>query len=93
VSADVDTAAFTLPVGGVSEPITTNDATVIVRVMERDEVTPQELLLGKEAFREQLLTERRNRFFTSYMTNAKERMQIQINNDVVRRMLAQATAL
>ena len=93
VSADVDAAAFTLPVGGVSEPITTNDATVIVRVMERDEVTPQELLLGKEAFREQLLNERRNRFFTSYMTNAKERMQIQINNDVVRRMLAQATAL
>jgi peptidyl-prolyl cis-trans isomerase D len=93
VSAQVDEAAFALPVGGVSEPITTNDATVIVRVMERDEVTPQELLLGKEAFREQLLTERRNRFFTSYMANAKERMQIEINNDVVRRMLAQTTAL
>ena len=93
VSAAVDAAAFTLPVGGVSEPITANDATAIVRVMERDDVTPQELLLGKEAFREQLLTERRNRFFTSYMTNAKERMQIQINNDVVRRLLAQTPAL
>jgi peptidyl-prolyl cis-trans isomerase D len=93
VSADVDNVAFMMPVGGVSEPITTNDATVIVRVMERDEVTPQEFLLGKEAFREQLLTERRNRFFTSYMANAKERMQIEINDDVVRRLLAQTTAL
>ena len=31
-----------LPVGGVSEPITTSDGTVIVRVVERDEVTPEE---------------------------------------------------
>jgi peptidyl-prolyl cis-trans isomerase D len=93
VSAEVDKVAFSLPVGGVSEPVTTNDATVIVRVMERDDVTPQELLLGKEAFREQVLNERRNRFFASYMANAKERMQIQINDDVVRRMLAQTAAI
>ena len=93
VSPEVDAAAFSLPVGGVSDPITANDATVIVRVMERDEVTPQEFQLGKEAFREQLLAERRNRFFASYMANAKERMEIEINNDVVRRMLAQTTGV
>ena len=75
----------------MSEPITTNDATVIVRVAERDEVTPDELQNGKEAFREQLLSERRGRFFSSYMAKAKERMRIEIRNDVVRRMLA-ATA-
>jgi len=72
----------------VSEPITTNDATVIVRVAERDEVTPDELQNGRETFREQLLAERRGRFFSSYMAKAKERMNIQIRDDVVRRMLA-----
>lgn len=93
VSAAVDNVAFSLPTGGVSEPITSNDATVIVRVAERDEVTPEELQQGKEAFREQLLTERRGRFFTAYMANAKERMEIEINDEVVRRMLAATTAL
>jgi peptidyl-prolyl cis-trans isomerase D len=93
VSAAVDKVAFSLPVGGVSEPISTNDATVIVRVAERDEVTPDELQNGRETFREQLLTERRGRFFSSYMAKAKERMRIEIRNDVVRRMLAANTAL
>ena len=82
-----------LPVGGVSEPITTNDGTVIVRVVERDEVTPEELQQGREAFREQLLNERRGRFFTAYMAKAKERMKIEINDDVVRRMLAATATL
>jgi peptidyl-prolyl cis-trans isomerase D len=92
VNADVEKAVFALPAGSVSEPITTRDATVIVRVVERDDVTPEELRLGKEAFREQLLTERRTRFFAAYMAKAKERMDIEIREDVVTRMLA-ATAI
>ena len=89
VSPEVDTAVFGLPAGSVSEPITTNDATVIVRVVERDDVTPEELKEGEAAFREQFLSERRGRFFTAYMTNAKERMRIEINQNVVTRMLAE----
>jgi peptidyl-prolyl cis-trans isomerase D len=92
VSPDVEKAVFGLPAGSVSEPITTRDATVIVRVLERDDVTPDELRLGKEAFREQLLNERRTRFFAAYMAKAKERMDIEVKQDVVTRMLA-ATAI
>ena len=87
VSADVDKVAFSLPVGGVSEPIPTTSGTVIVRVVERDDVTPEELQQARETFRKQLLNERRERFFSSYMAKAKERMKIEINNDVVRRVL------
>ena len=89
VSPEVDKAVFSLPAGSVSEPVTTNDATVIVRVVERDDVTPEELLLGKDAFREQFRGERRTRFFTAYMAKAKERMRIEIQQDVVTRMLAE----
>ena len=40
VSAEVDKIAFSLPAGGVSEPIATATGTVIVRVAERQDVTP-----------------------------------------------------
>ena len=93
VNAQVDKVAFSLPQGSVSEPINATNATVIVRVAERDDVTPQELQAQKESFRGQLLNERRNLFFSSYMAKAKERMDIEIRDDVVRRMLAAATAL
>jgi peptidyl-prolyl cis-trans isomerase D len=87
VSAEVDKVAFALPVGGVSEPIVTNNATVIVRVAERDEVTDDEFAQGKDEFRGQILSERQGRFFASWMTKAKEKMTIEINDDVLRRVV------
>jgi peptidyl-prolyl cis-trans isomerase D len=87
VSPEVDKVVFNLPAGGVSDPITTNDGTVIVRVVERDEVTPEEFRPAKETFRGELLNERRNRFFTAYMNRAKEKMAIEVNNDVVRKVV------
>jgi peptidyl-prolyl cis-trans isomerase D len=87
VSPEVDAVAFTLPVGGVSDPITTPEGTVVIRVAERDEVTADEFTVAKEAFRAELLAERRNQFFSAYMTKAKERMNIEIRSDVVRRVL------
>jgi len=88
VNPEVDRVAFTLPAGSVSDPIQTTDGTVIVRVVERDAVTPDELRQAQEAFRAELLNERRARFFSSYMGKAKEKMTVEINNDVVRRVLA-----
>jgi peptidyl-prolyl cis-trans isomerase D len=86
ISPDVDKAAFQLPVGGVSEPIVTADATVIVRVAEREDVTPQKLAESRDTFREQLLGERRNQFFTAFLNKAKQNMKIEIYTDVARRI-------
>jgi peptidyl-prolyl cis-trans isomerase D len=88
VSPEVDRVAFSLPVGGVSDPIQTTDGTVIVRVSERDDVTPDELRQARETFRAELLSERRGRFFAAYMAKAKERMRIKVNEDVITRLLA-----
>ena len=87
VSPDIDKVAFTLPNGGVSDPISTPTGTVIVRIAERQEVTPDAFRTGKETFRTQLLAERRAQFFESYMTKAKQAMKIQVNADVAKRIV------
>ena len=87
VSADVDKVAFGLPVGGVSDPITTAAGTVIVRVAQREDVTPEAFNQARETFRTQMIAERRERFFASYMAKAKQGMAIQVNTDVARRIL------
>jgi parvulin-like peptidyl-prolyl isomerase len=85
---DVDKVAFSLPKGAVSDPIRTNDGTVIVRVVDREDVTPEKFKAAREAFRAELLNERRNRFFTAYMTKVKEKAKIEVKTDVLRRVTA-----
>jgi len=87
LNAEVDRVAFGLAKGAVSGPIQTNDATVIVRVVDRDDVTPEEFKQARERFRAELVNERRARFFASYMTKAKERLDIEVKADVLRRLL------
>ena len=87
VSAEIDKVAFSLPVGGVSEPIAAGTGTVILRVADRDDVTPEEFRQGRDAFREQLLSERRGQFFAAYMNKVKQKMSIKVNNDVLRQVV------
>ena len=89
VSPEVDKVAFALPVNGVSDPIKTSDGTVIVRVVEKDAVTPDEFRKAKETFRAELLNERRGRFFSAYMTKARARITIEIKSDVIQRVISQ----
>ena len=55
VSPAVDAVAFTLPAGGVSDPIVTDTGAVIVKVLEKKDVTPAELTAGKSQVRDELL--------------------------------------
>jgi peptidyl-prolyl cis-trans isomerase D len=88
VSPEVERVAFALPAGSVSDPIQTTEGTAIVRVVERDEVTPDELRQAQETFRAELLNERRSRFFSAYMGKAREKMTVEVKNDVLQRVLA-----
>jgi len=81
----VDEAAFKLSAGGVSDPIATDNGTAIVKVIEKQEVSPSDWTSAKDRFREELLADRRNRFFGAYMVKAKQKMKIEVNRESLQR--------
>ena len=88
VSPAVDAAAFSLPAGGVSDPIRTEDGAAIVKVLERKDVTAEEVKTGRQQVRDELLNERRNRFYSSYMQKARESMRIDRNEATIAQLVA-----
>ena len=87
VSNAVDEAVFALERGAVTQPIETNDAIVVAHVTERGEIDPAELETARDGLRQQVLQQRRNDFFSAYMTKAKQRMRILFNDTTVRTIL------
>jgi peptidyl-prolyl cis-trans isomerase D len=85
VAPAVEEMAFKLPVGAVSDPIPTDNGTAVIKVLEKKEVTPEEWTSSKDRFREELLTDRRNRFFSAYMAKAKLKMKIDVNREALQR--------
>jgi peptidyl-prolyl cis-trans isomerase D len=87
VSQQVDAVAFALPQGGVSDPIPTDNAVVIVKVVERKEPTPAEMAAARDQLREEMLNDRRGRFFSAYMQKAKLKMKIEVNRENLQRVI------
>jgi peptidyl-prolyl cis-trans isomerase D len=87
LSPEVTEAAFALPAGAVSDPITTGLGTAVVKVLEKQEVTPAEWASNQDTFRNEVLTDKRNRFFASYMMKAKQKMTIDLNREALQRAL------
>ena len=91
MSDAVDAAAFSLPLNGVSDPISTPTAAAIVRVVERQEVTDAQIASGRDELREEMTGQRRDRFFSAYMQKAKTNLKININQDTLAQVLGPAT--
>jgi peptidyl-prolyl cis-trans isomerase D len=87
ISAALDEALFALPAGGVSTPIVTDAGTVIARVVEREEAKADQLATARDNLRQELLAERRAKFYNAYMAKARTRLSITINPDVVRQIV------
>ena len=83
VSPAIEAAAFALPSGAVSDPITTDTGAVIVKVLEKTAPTPAEVASGKQTMKDELVNERRGRFYAAYMTKARERMTVEVNSQVI----------
>jgi parvulin-like peptidyl-prolyl isomerase len=87
ISDAVDAAAFSLPQGGVSDPITTPTATAIIRVAEKVNVTDAEIEGGKDVLRDELVNARRDKFFGAYMQKAKQGLKITTREDTLARIV------
>jgi len=87
MAAEVIEAAFTLAPGTVSQPIATDTGSAVIKVLEKQQVTAQELEANKQKFRDDLLADRRNRFFAAYMTKAKQKMRIEVNREAVQKLV------
>ncbi|MGD9906445.1 MAG: peptidyl-prolyl cis-trans isomerase [Vicinamibacterales bacterium] len=87
VNAEVERAVFDLPVGGVAGPIATPNGQVIARVTERADVTPAQLAEGRDALRQELVNQQRDRFFAAYMAKAKEGLTIGIRQELLAQLM------
>jgi peptidyl-prolyl cis-trans isomerase D len=87
ISESIDTVAFGLPQGGVSDAITTPAGTAIVRVVEKVNVTDAEVETGKDQMRDELVNMRRDKFFGAYMQKAKQGLKITTREDTLARVV------
>jgi hypothetical protein len=71
----------------VSDPIATPQGTAIVRVAEKEAVTDAQIAAGMDQTREELVNQRRDRFFGGYMAKAKETLKISINQETLARAM------
>lgn len=87
VSPQVDAVAFALPAGSVSDPIATDNAVAVVKVVEHKQPTPAELAAERDRLRDEMQNDRRGRFFAAYMQKAKQKMKIEVNRENLQRVV------
>lgn len=87
VAPDVMDRVFALPQGAVSDVLTTPNGAAIVKVLEKSATTDADFSSNKDTFRTEVLDDRRNRFFSSYMVKAKQKMKIELNRDALTRAI------
>jgi peptidyl-prolyl cis-trans isomerase D len=87
VSPDVDAVAFAMPAGATSDPIATENAILVVKVVEHTQPTAAEFAAARDGLRNELLNDSRGRFFSAYMQKVKAKMKIQVNRENLQRVI------
>jgi parvulin-like peptidyl-prolyl isomerase len=80
---EIEEIAFSLGVGETSDVLATDDTVAVIHVAEREDVTEDGFAETKDSLRSELLMDRQGRFFSAYMAQAKETMQIEINMETL----------
>jgi parvulin-like peptidyl-prolyl isomerase len=80
-------AVFKLAPGAMSDVLTTPNGAAIIKVIEKAETTDADFTSNRDTFRNEILDERRNRFFSAYMVKAKQKMKIELNREAVTRVI------
>ena len=86
-SPAIDAAAFSLPVGGVSNAIVTPRGAAIIKVDSKQEVSPADYAMARDKFLADELNQRRMRFYQSYMDKARGKMKIDVDNEALKRAI------
>jgi peptidyl-prolyl cis-trans isomerase D len=81
-NAEVDEKAFSLPLKEASDPIEYDTGYVLIRVLDRKEVTEAELQANMETERESFLETKKNKFFISSMAKMREEIGVAIRYDL-----------
>jgi peptidyl-prolyl cis-trans isomerase D len=89
VSSVVDDAVFALKAGETTAPISTDNAVVVARVKERQDITPDEMAKARPNLRAELVNQRGSEFFGAYMNKAKDRLKVTVNDDALRVILGE----
>ncbi len=85
-SAAVETAVYSLLVGGLSEPVRTPAGWAVVRVLEKRDYDPAAFEKEKAALTAGLTEERRGQLFRAYMQEARKRFPVLRRPDALRRV-------
>ena len=87
VNSSVDAIAFNLKPGETSAPIPTDTAVVVVHVKDKQAVDPAKMIADRDLTRDQLLSQRRQEFFSAYMQKARQGMKITFNEAAIKTVL------
>ena len=87
VNPDIESVAFSADPGTIADPVVAGTSVTIVRVVDRQEPSAEEFTASADALRVELLSERRNQFFTSYMQKVRERVEIAIDQETLARAM------
>jgi peptidyl-prolyl cis-trans isomerase D len=87
VSQKVDDVVFAMKSGDTSAPIATDNAVVVARVKERQDVKDEDMPSGLETLKAEMLQQRQNEFFSAYMAKAKTKMKLTYSENTIRALL------
>jgi parvulin-like peptidyl-prolyl isomerase len=87
VNQAVEDAVFSLKAGETSGPIATDNAVVVARVKERQDIKPEDMAAQQTTLREELGQQRQGMFFAAYMTKAREKMTLTYNQAAIETLL------
>ena len=90
MNSAVDDAAFALKVNETAGPISTDNAVVVLRVKERQDLKVADMTAGREALRTELTQQRRGAFFGAYMAKAQAKMKVQFHEAAIRAVLGES---
>ncbi len=83
ISAPVETVAFAMETGSVSDVIQAANSAAIVHLVEKEAASDDDLAASQDSLRNELLFSRQNQFFSAYMDNVKNRLDIDIDLEVL----------